>query len=236
MTRYTRDLVVVGASAGGVEALREFAAGLPGDLAASVLVVLHLPAGGTSALPAILSRSGPLPARSARTGMPMEHGVIYVAPPNHHLIVLDGQVALSHGPTENGRRPAINALFRSAAVTAGPRVTGVLLSGVLDDGVAGLVSIASRGGRTIAQDPAEALYPGMPRHAMQSLAVDHVLPAGAVRGPRQAQQGGSGSARRSGTVQADALGERDRHLGHVRTDRSRPGGVGAHVRLHLSRL
>jgi two-component system chemotaxis response regulator CheB len=180
MTRYTRDLVVVGASAGGVEALREFAAGLPGDLAASVLVVLHLPAGGTSALPAILSRSGPLPARSARTGMPMEHGVIYVAPPNHHLIVLDGQVALSHGPTENGRRPAINALFRSAAVTAGPRVTGVLLSGVLDDGVAGLVSIASRGGRTIAQDPADALYPGMPRHAMQSLAVDHVLPAGAV--------------------------------------------------------
>lgn len=180
MTRHTRDLVVVGASAGGVEALRELAGGLPTGLAASVLVVLHLPTSGTSALPAILSRSGPLPARSARTGMALEHGVIYVAPPNHHLMVIDGQVALSHGPTENGRRPAINALFRSAAIAAGPRVTGVLLSGVLDDGVAGLVSIASQGGRTVVQDPTEALYPSMPRHAMQALAVDHVLPAGAV--------------------------------------------------------
>lgn len=180
MTRYTRDLVVVGASAGGVEALRELTAGLPTDLAASVLVVLHLPTSSTSALPAILSRSGPLPARSARTGMALEHGVIYVAPPNHHLMIVDGQVALSHGPTENGCRPAINALFRSAAIAAGPRVTGVLLSGVLDDGVAGLVSIARRGGRTVVQDPAEALYPDMPRHAMQALAVDHVLPVGAV--------------------------------------------------------
>jgi two-component system chemotaxis response regulator CheB len=180
MTRHTRDLVVVGASAGGVEALRDFAAGLPEDLAASVLVVLHLPAGGTSALPAILDRAGPLPACSAKDGMTLRHAAIYVAPPNHHLLVVDDRIALSHGPSENGRRPAIDALFRSAAIVGGPRVTGVLLSGVLDDGVAGLVSIAGRGGKVVVQDPDEALYPGMPQHAMRTLTVDHVLPVAAM--------------------------------------------------------
>jgi two-component system chemotaxis response regulator CheB len=180
MTPRTRDLIVVGASAGGVEALRDFVAGLPADLAASVLVVLHLPAGGTSALPAILSRAGALPAHSAKDGTELEHSAIYVAPPNHHMLVVNGRLALSHGPTENGRRPAIDPLFRSAAIVAGPRVTGVLLSGVLDDGVAGLASIVSRGGKILAQDPDEALYPGMPGHAMRTLTIDHVLRAGAM--------------------------------------------------------
>jgi two-component system, chemotaxis family, protein-glutamate methylesterase/glutaminase len=178
--RYARNLIVVGASAGGVEALREFVAVLPSDLLATVMVVLHLPAGGTSALPAILSRSGPLPAYSARDGMRIEQGAIYVAPPNHHMLLVHGALALSHGPTENGRRPAINALFRSAAIVGGPRIVGVLLSGVLDDGVAGLVSIASRGGKTLVQDPDDALHPGMPQHAIRTLAIDHVLPVKAM--------------------------------------------------------
>ncbi|WP_267936040.1 chemotaxis protein CheB [Saccharothrix sp. S26] len=121
MTPRPRDVVVVGASAGGVEALRAMVAQLPADLPASILVVLHLPSGGTSALPAILDRSGPLPAAAARNGEPLEHGRVYVARPDHHLLVLEDAVALSHGPTENGHRPAINALFRSAAVARGLR-------------------------------------------------------------------------------------------------------------------
>ncbi|MFL6140626.1 MAG: chemotaxis protein CheB [Labedaea sp.] len=177
MVEQARDLVVVGASAGGVEALRTFAAGLPADLPAAVLVVLHLPVGGTSALAAILDRSGPLPAVPARVGHPLTPGLIQVAPPGHHLLVLDRSVALSHGPTENGHRPSVNALFRSAAVAAGPAVTGILLSGALDDGVAGLVAIAARGGLTMVQNPKEALYPSMPEHALRHLAVDFVLPA-----------------------------------------------------------
>lgn len=172
-----RDVVVVGASAGGVEALRAMASGLPGNLPASVLVVLHMPAGGTSALAQILSRAGPLPAAVARDGEPLEHGRIYTARPSHHLLVVDGVVRLSHGPTENGHRPAVNALFRSAAIARGAAVTGVLLSGVLDDGVSGLHAIVQRGGRVVVQDPDDALYRGMPESALRSLTPDHVVPA-----------------------------------------------------------
>lgn len=176
MTLPRRDLVVVGASAGGVEALRGLAAGLPADLGAALLVVLHLPAHARSALAQILNRSGPLPARVARHGQAIIDGHIYVAPPDRHLLVVDGRMELSRGPTENGWRPAINALFRSAAVDAGPRVTGVLLSGVLDDGVAGLAAIADRGGQVMVQDPREALFPSMPSGAIDALRVEHVLP------------------------------------------------------------
>jgi two-component system chemotaxis response regulator CheB len=177
MSPQHRDLIVVGASAGGVEALQTLVAGLPADLPAAVAVVLHLPAGGTSALPQILRRSGRLPATAVGSGMPIEHGRVYVAPPNHHLLVVEDQFVLSHGPTENGHRPAINALFRSAAVAMGPAVTGVLLSGVLDDGVAGLVAIRAQGGATVVQDPSDALYPSMPDNALRHLVPDHVLPA-----------------------------------------------------------
>jgi two-component system chemotaxis response regulator CheB len=177
VTPRTRDLVVVGASAGGVEALRTMAAGLPPDLPASVLVTLHMPMGGTSALAAILDRAGPLPATAAGDGEALEHGRVYVARPDHHMLVVDGAVVLSHGPTENGHRPAINALFRSAAIARGAAVTGVLLSGLLDDGVAGLLAIGARGGRVVVQSPEDALYPSMPQHALQALTPDHVVAA-----------------------------------------------------------
>ncbi|MFI9812847.1 chemotaxis protein CheB [Saccharothrix variisporea] len=173
----SRDLIVVGASAGGVEALRAFVGGLPDDLPAAVAVVLHMPAGGTSALAAILDRSGPLPAVSARHGMPLRKGRVHVAPPDHHLIVTGGEVHLSHGPTENGHRPSVDALFRSAAVARGPAVVGVVLSGTLDDGAAGMVAITSRGGLAVVQDPEEALYSGMPNAVLRTVEVEHVLPA-----------------------------------------------------------
>jgi two-component system chemotaxis response regulator CheB len=177
MSALPTDLVVVGASAGGVEALREFAAGLPADLPAAVLVVLHLPPGGVSALAPILDRVGRMRAEPARHGADLHAGRIYTAVPDHHLLVRDGRVMLSHGPTENGHRPGIDALFRSAAVTWGPRVAGVVLSGTLDDGTAGLAAIKARGGLALVQEPREALYRGMPDSALTHIDVDHVLPA-----------------------------------------------------------
>jgi two-component system chemotaxis response regulator CheB len=164
-----RDLVVVAASAGGVEALREFVAGLPADLAASVLVVLHTPPEGRSALPAILSRAGALPAEHPIDGQPLRHGRIYIAPPDHHLLVDREVVRLTRGPRENRVRPAADPLFRTAARWCGPRSIGVVLSGALDDGAAGLAAIVSCGGVGLAQDPKEALFAGMPRAALAAV-------------------------------------------------------------------
>ncbi len=170
-----RELVAVGASAGGVEALRELVAGLPPEFPASILVVMHVLPTGTSMLPAILARAGRLPASAARHGEQLERGHIYVAPPDHHLLVRDGYVEISHGPRENGHRPALDPLFRSVARTYGERAIGVVLSGTLDDGSAGLRILRERGGATIAQDPEEALYPGMPQSAIDHGAVEHVV-------------------------------------------------------------
>ncbi|MCP2303027.1 chemotaxis protein CheB [Actinokineospora globicatena] len=178
----TRDLVVVGASAGGVEALTRLAAGLPSDFPAAIVVVLHLPPRGSSALAAILDRAGPLRAMPVRHGQLLTHGTIHVAPPDHHTLVMADALALSHGPTESGHRPAVDALFRSAAVSRGPAVTGVQLSGVLDDGVAGLVAIADRGGRVVVQHPDDALFPAMPRSALRVVAADHVAPVAELPG------------------------------------------------------
>jgi two-component system, chemotaxis family, protein-glutamate methylesterase/glutaminase len=178
----TPNVVAVGASAGGVEALTNFAAGLPPDLPYAVLVVLHMPVAAPSVLDRILSRNGPLPAAPATDGEPLQPGTIRVGVPNRHLLVHDHRTVLSEGPTENGHRPAINALFRSVALSFGHRAVGVLLSGVLDDGTLGSAAIRSRGGTTIAQSPLEALFSAMPLNAIEAGVIDHELAAIEVGG------------------------------------------------------
>lgn len=174
------DLVVVGASAGGVETLRRVVAGLPDDLAAAICVVLHLAPDSPSALARILERSGKLPCRAAQDGDRLEPGCILVAPPDRHLVIEDGRVRVTVGPRENGHRPAIDTLFRSAAAQRDGRVVGVILSGTRDDGSAGLAVIKASGGAAVVQDPKEAMYAGMPRSALASVAVDAVVPSGEV--------------------------------------------------------
>jgi two-component system chemotaxis response regulator CheB len=170
-----RDIVVIGASAGGVRALRVLAAGLPADFAAAVCVVLHVGA-YRSNLPELLEAVGALPAAHAATGDALRHGRILVAPPDHHLLLQDGAALLTRGPREHHTRPAVDPLFRSAALNHGSRVIGVLLTGGLDDGTAGLQAIQECGGLVVVQDPAEAEDPGMPGAALQALDVDHCLP------------------------------------------------------------
>jgi|tagenome__1003787_1003787.scaffolds.fasta_scaffold20966740_2 two-component system chemotaxis response regulator CheB len=171
-----RDIVVMGASAGGVETLAELAAGLPAEFPAAIFVVLHLLPTGNSVLPEILDRAGPLPATSAESGDEIERGRIYVAPPDRHLLLASGGIRLTHGPRENGHRPAVDPLFRSAARAYRERVIAVVLSGSLDDGTAGLRLVKRMGGATVAQDPEDALYPSMPASAVANQAADHVAP------------------------------------------------------------
>ena len=174
------DIVVVGASAGGVEALETLVRTLPPGLPAAIFVVLHVPAQSPSFLPVILSRSGLLETVQASDGLEIKHGHIYVAPPDHHMLVERGNVRVVRGPKENRHRPAVDPLFRSAALAYGPRVVGMILTGALDDGTAGLQAVKRRGGITIVQDPDEAFYPGMPLSALQHVQVDYTLPLAAI--------------------------------------------------------
>ncbi|HEY0789892.1 MAG TPA: chemotaxis protein CheB [Chthoniobacterales bacterium] len=176
----SRDIVVIGASAGGVEALQKLVAGLPARLPAAIFIVLHTRADGPNLLPQILQRHSALEIASTENGLPIEHGKVYVAPPDRHLLLLAGRIRVVHGPKENRHRPAIDPLFRSAAWTYGPRVIGVILSGTMDDGSAGLWAVRSCGGATVVQDPSTALFPGMINHALATVAVDHIVPIGAL--------------------------------------------------------
>lgn len=171
------DIVVVGASAGGMEALQALVRGFPPDLPAALFIVWHMPAHSLGVLPQVLERAGPLPAAHVSDGEPIVPGRIYVAPPDRHLMLEPGRMRLTHGPKENHFRPAVDPLFRSAAVAYGARVIGVVLSGLLDDGTAGLWAIKDRGGLAVVQEPDDALFPSMPRSALEHVEVDYRRPA-----------------------------------------------------------
>ena len=173
-----RDIIVIGASAGGVEALTRLLAPLPADLDASLFIVWHMAPSIRGVLPDILKRITSIPVSQGLHGERILPNHIYVAPPDQHLLLEDGRIRLSRGPKENRFRPAIDPLFRSAALHYGNRVMGVILSGGLDDGTAGLWTIKERGGLALVQDPAEAEVSSMPESAIRQVAVDYVLPAG----------------------------------------------------------
>lgn len=175
-------LVVIGASAGGVETLRTVVAGLPVDLSAAVCIVLHLAPGSPSALAGILDRVAPLRCRPAVDGDPLRCGEIVVAPPDRHLVINDGCVNVTVGPRENGHRPSVDVLFRSAAEAKQSLVVGVVLSGTRDDGTAGLAVIKAHGGCALVQDPEEALYAGMPASALAHVHVDAVARSDEIAG------------------------------------------------------
>jgi two-component system chemotaxis response regulator CheB len=182
----TQDIIVIGSSAGGVDALCRLCATLPADLPAAVFIAQHLSPSAKSVLPQLLDRVGPLRALAPVDDQPFEHGHIYVAGPDHHLLVRKGRVLVRRGPYENRTRPAINALFRSAALAYGSRVIGVVLTGLLDDGTDGLIAIKAAGGTSVVQDPAEAEWPSMPRNAVKRDHVDRVVPLAGI-GPLLAE-------------------------------------------------
>ena len=171
-----RDIIVMGASAGGLTALNRITKQLPDNLNAAVFIVWHVSPYSTSLLPDILSRSGKLQAKHPANGESIQKGKIYVAPPDRHLLLEAGRIRLAKGPKENRFRPAVDPLFRSAAYAYGARVVGVVLTGALDDGTAGLWAIKDRGGIAVVQDPAEAEQPSMPSSALNNVQIDYCLP------------------------------------------------------------
>ena len=176
------DIVVMGASAGGLEVVAQIVENLPSDLPAALFVVIHTGPDTPGVLPQILMRRGKLPARHAVDGEKLQHGIIYCAPPDQHLLLEDGHVQVLQGPRENGFRPAIDPLFRTAATAYATRVVGVILSGALDDGVHGLLRIKERGGVTIVQNPEEAIVDVLPLNAIKYVEVDHIADAKEIAG------------------------------------------------------
>jgi two-component system, chemotaxis family, protein-glutamate methylesterase/glutaminase len=171
-----RNLIVIGASMGGIETLTALLGQLPADLPAAVLIVQHTSADRESRLAGVLSRASTLPVSDAEDSEPILEGRIYLAPPDCHMLVADGHLRIRHGPRENRSRPAIDPLFRTAAVARRNRVIGVVLTGLLDDGASGLRALKRCGGVAVVQSPEDAAYPSMPRRAMEMTMVDHVLP------------------------------------------------------------
>lgn len=171
-----RDLIVIGASAGGIEALQHLLAGLPADIPASVLIVLHTAGRSSSMLPQIFGRATALKTSHPEDGERLRRGHVYIAPPDFHMLVQGNHIRVLQGPRENLHRPAIDPLFRSAAVSAGARVIGVVLSGMLDDGTSGLMVVRAHGGVPIVQDPLTATFSSMPRHALEQVPQATVLP------------------------------------------------------------
>jgi two-component system chemotaxis response regulator CheB len=171
----SKDIIVIGASAGGFDAIQRLVAGFPLDLPAAIFVTIHVSGKASGILPSIITRSGPLVAANAVDGERIENGRIYVAPPDYHLLLCPGYVQLGHGPRENLQRPCINAMFRSAAAAYDGRVAGVLLTGLLDDGAAGLWEIQQKRGTTVVQDPREANFRAMPESAVRGLNVEYIV-------------------------------------------------------------
>jgi len=176
------DVIVIGGSSGAIEPLQQLLAELPADLPAAVFVVVHTAPDRPSRLPEVLSRYASITASNALHGEKIKTGHVYVAPSDNHLSLQRDYVRVVRGPRVNGQRPAVDALFRSAAREFGPRVIGVLLSGQLDCGTAGLLAIRARGGLTVVQDPAEATFPDMPSNALRHVQIDHVLSAKPIGG------------------------------------------------------
>lgn len=170
-----RDIIAVGTSAGGVDALQFLAERLPPDLPASILVTIHLAKEFRSVLDEVLSRAGPLPASFAIDGEPLRKGHIYIAPPDRHLLVENDHFLLGAGPRENNARPAIDPMLRSVALCCGPRSVGVVLTGTLGDGASGLWAIEKCGGFCIVQDPSDAAFPDMPENALRAVHPDHTV-------------------------------------------------------------
>jgi two-component system chemotaxis response regulator CheB len=169
------DIIVIGGSAGAIEPLKNLVKQFPPDFTGAVFVVLHSYPRTRSLLPEILSGSGPLRALLPEDGNPIQSGRIYVAPPDHHLVIERDHIHLNRGPKEQHQRPSINVTFRSAALAYSDRVVGVILTGQMDDGTAGLWEIKRRGGIAVVQNPEEALYPSMPLSALREIEADHTV-------------------------------------------------------------